>query len=351
MLKRIVSVLLALLLCLGACAEVTDKNGLLTADEEEYLEEYLALVNGHSAYYVTLSTDKKSKASYRAEDGYLGGILLYADGKGAEGLKTSGGAGELAQELEQRSLYTEYFDEGLYAEGFDDMLTCIDAYLDAARQELPCAIGEMMTDGSSVRLTVTIENRTEEKKKLSDCLSALAVNGTEAEKAKLGFRYKEVWAGEELSGEATFELAPGEWQLYVFAGGVRYDAGTAVIRGKEDAKADVVKGQSYSSKLEVARYIRLYGCLPPNYITKNQAKKLGWDSSGGNLWKVAPGKSIGGDRFGNYEGVLPDGDYTECDIDYDGGYRDAKRLVFCRDGKDWRIYYTEDHYNTFEEIR
>ena len=74
---------------------------------------------------------------------------------------------------------------------------------------------------------------------------------------------------------------------------------------------------------------------------------MGWDSSLGNLNKVAPGKSIGGDKFGNNEGKLPDGKkYKECDIDTLGAKsRGAKRIVFSNDGL---IYYTEDHYETFE---
>ncbi len=105
---------------------------------------------------------------------------------------------------------------------------------------------------------------------------------------------------------------------------------------------------SYTSKEEVAAYINLYGHLPDNFITKKEAKKLGWVSQEGNLGEVAPGKSIGGDYFGNYEGNLPQKegrDYHECDIDSDGGYRGAKRIVYSNDGL---IYYTEDHYETFE---
>ena len=105
---------------------------------------------------------------------------------------------------------------------------------------------------------------------------------------------------------------------------------------------------TYTSKEEVAAYIHEYGHLPSNFITKKQAKKLGWVSNEGNLWEVAPGKSIGGDYFGNYEGILPEKkgrDYYECDIDTDGSYRGAKRIVFSDDGL---IYYTEDHYKTFE---
>ena len=104
----------------------------------------------------------------------------------------------------------------------------------------------------------------------------------------------------------------------------------------------------YTSKDEVALYIHLYNHLPSNFITKNEAKDLGWDSSKGNLHKVAPGKSIGGDKFGNREGLLPKKDgrvYYECDIDYKKGSRNAKRIVFSNDGL---IYYTEDHYETYE---
>ena len=104
----------------------------------------------------------------------------------------------------------------------------------------------------------------------------------------------------------------------------------------------------YTSKDEVALYIHLYNHLPSNFITKNEAKELGWDSSKGNLNTVAPGKSIGGDKFGNREGLLPKKSgrvYYECDIDYKKGSRNAKRIVFSNDGL---IYYTEDHYETYE---
>ena len=117
----------------------------------------------------------------------------------------------------------------------------------------------------------------------------------------------------------------------------------------EDVSSDeIVEDGTYTSKEEVAEYIHTYGHLPSNFITKRSAKELGWVSSEGNLWDVAPGMSIGGDYFGNYEGILPesnDRDYYECDIDFDGSYRGAKRIVYSNDGL---IYYTEDHYETFE---
>ena len=112
---------------------------------------------------------------------------------------------------------------------------------------------------------------------------------------------------------------------------------------------DIVREDGwYSSKSEVGLYLYLYGKLPGNYLTKNEAYDLGWDSKKGNLWDVAPGMSIGGDKFGNREGILPKGkQYNECDIDYEGGYRGSKRIVYSKDGC---IYYTEDHYETFEQL-
>ena len=104
---------------------------------------------------------------------------------------------------------------------------------------------------------------------------------------------------------------------------------------------------SYTSKEDVALYIHLYGELPANFMTKKEARDLGWE--GGSLDPYAPGMCIGGDRFGNYEGLLPNADgrrWTECDIDTLGGKsRGAKRIVFSNDGL---IYYTDDHYESFE---
>ena len=117
-----------------------------------------------------------------------------------------------------------------------------------------------------------------------------------------------------------------------------------------DGKTKVKEQGQYTDKDRVALYIHTYGHLPDNYITKAEAQKLGWDNTLGNLKKVAPGKSIGGDRFGNYEGQLPKANkrkYFECDIDYKSGKRNAKRIVFSNDGL---IFYTDDHYKTFQQL-
>ena len=109
----------------------------------------------------------------------------------------------------------------------------------------------------------------------------------------------------------------------------------------------VVRDGEYDGKAEVAEYIRKYGGrLPRNYITKAQARALGWQ--GGPLEPYAPGKSIGGDHFGNYESKLPDARYRECDIETRGKPRGSKRLIYTQDGH--AIYYTADHYGTFEEV-
>lgn len=112
----------------------------------------------------------------------------------------------------------------------------------------------------------------------------------------------------------------------------------------------VEHGSSYTSKEEVGAYLHEYGELPPNFISKTKAKKAGWVPSEGNLDEVCPGMSIGGSVFYNDDGKLPDAEgraWHECDIDYHGGMRGPERIVWSTDGL---IYYTSDHYETFEQL-
>lgn len=123
--------------------------------------------------------------------------------------------------------------------------------------------------------------------------------------------------------------------------------GTGTASGSDP---QITENGTYTSKEDVALYIHTYQKLPSNFITKKEAQKLGWDSQKGNLDKVAKGKSIGGDRFGNYDKKLPEAKgrtWKECDINYEGGYRGAERIIYSSDGL---IYYTDDHYNSFKEI-
>ena len=116
----------------------------------------------------------------------------------------------------------------------------------------------------------------------------------------------------------------------------------------EETSADPVLDEygSYTSKEDVALYIYTYGCLPQNFITKDQARQAGWN--GGSLEPYCPGMCIGGDSFGNREGLLPKAQgrsWTECDINTLGAdSRGAERIVFSNDGL---IYYTGDHYESF----
>lgn len=113
------------------------------------------------------------------------------------------------------------------------------------------------------------------------------------------------------------------------------------------AAEQISESGHYTTKEDVALYLWVYGHLPENFITKAEARELGWE--GGSLEPYAPGSCIGGSHFGNYEGLLPeDADYTECDIDTMGAdSRGPKRLVFSDEGE---LYYTADHYESFSQI-
>ena len=120
--------------------------------------------------------------------------------------------------------------------------------------------------------------------------------------------------------------------------------------GATERGPTVTEDGRYTSKEEVALYIHTYGHLPSNFISKTKARKRGWNSKAGNLDEVCPGMSIGGSEFYNDDGQLPDArgrTWKECDIDYTGGYRGAERIVFSNDGL---IFYTADHYKTFEQL-
>lgn len=138
--------------------------------------------------------------------------------------------------------------------------------------------------------------------------------------------------------------------LYSITGTVGMDRSPADARVTPSPAAVVGEtieedGWYYSAE-DVSLYLYTYEELPDNFITKDEAEALGWE--GGSVEDYAPGYAIGGDRFGNREGLLPDApgrDYYECDIDTNGAdSRGAKRIVYSDDGL---IYYTDDHYESF----
>lgn len=97
----------------------------------------------------------------------------------------------------------------------------------------------------------------------------------------------------------------------------------------------------------VLRSLNASGRLPERFLTKAQARQLGW-RPGRSLWEVPAlqGRAIGGDRFGNRERRLPQGSWQEADLGYKGGKRGAQRLVYGQSGR----YVSVDHYQTFHEV-
>ena len=121
--------------------------------------------------------------------------------------------------------------------------------------------------------------------------------------------------------------------------------GRTILPPDQTPPPAIAEDGEYTSPEDVADYLHAYGRLPGNFITKKEAQALGWP--GGDLWEYAPGKSIGGDYFGNYEGALPKGSYHECDVNYNGGSRGAERIIYGTDGSVW---YTGDHYESFTQL-
>lgn len=116
------------------------------------------------------------------------------------------------------------------------------------------------------------------------------------------------------------------------------------------APTDTPKQTAITAPQDIADYIFAHGTLPDNFLTKSEARQLGWDSSQNYVSDVAPGYSIGGDKFGNYEGLLPDASgrkWYEADANYTAGPRGAERILYSSDGL---VYYTNDHYQTFTEM-
>ncbi len=101
--------------------------------------------------------------------------------------------------------------------------------------------------------------------------------------------------------------------------------------------------------VETVKSLRRDGRLPARYMTKAEAARAGW-RPGDDLCRVAPGRVIGGDRFGNRERKLPVANgrvWYEADLDFACGRRGARRLVWSNDRL---IFVTVDHYRTFHEV-
>jgi uncharacterized protein YjdB len=147
-------------------------------------------------------------------------------------------------------------------------------------------------------------------------------------------------------GKRVYAKAVGDAVITAKCDGKSYSCKVKVLSGETEKLAE---NGIYTSKEKVASYIHTYQKLPDNFITKDEAKKLGWE--GGSLLSCAPYKCIGGDKYLNYEKTLPvktDRIYYECDINTLGALtRGAERLIYSNDGL---IYYTSDHYATFTKL-
>ena len=115
----------------------------------------------------------------------------------------------------------------------------------------------------------------------------------------------------------------------------------------------VQESGEYTTRDSVAAYLCKFDKLPTNYVTQNEGKSL-YESRKGKTfdkWNFNPwttiGVMIGGDKFGNSEGLLPKGTYHEADVDYSAKNRGTKRLVY---QSDCVIYYTADHYESFDKL-
>ena len=172
-----------------------------------------------------------------------------------------------------------------------------------------------------------------------------AVTTTAAELTSEGFSEKE---SETEQTDAT-DIETSDSASDAASDSAAADSSNGEDKDETDAtqeQSDISEDGEYTSKDDVALYIHTYGHLPSNFVTKNEARDAGWE--GGSLENYFPGCSIGGDVFGNREGLLPKKSgrkYYECDIDTRGAdSRGAKRIVFSNDGL---IYYTDDHYESF----
>lgn len=123
-----------------------------------------------------------------------------------------------------------------------------------------------------------------------------------------------------------------EWEDYGF---------DVIVVYKKDYS--IFESGRYTSVEEVSIFLSLYQKLPKNYLKKEDFSR--------NDYTRENKLSIGGDIFYNREGILPRKNgrvYHECDIDYYGGSRNSKRIVF---SNDHLIFYTNNHYESFSIIR
>lgn len=109
----------------------------------------------------------------------------------------------------------------------------------------------------------------------------------------------------------------------------------------------------YTSKGDVALYLMQYHELPPNYITVYGNDYLEKHPEYNDDYAIGGDTHINDGKLKGF-GVTEDVMLKECDIkgeSYDKDYaRGSLRLVYTCNTKSVRVFYTTDHYDTFEEL-
>lgn len=145
-----------------------------------------------------------------------------------------------------------------------------------------------------------------------------------------------------LSSSSSFEISSSSAEISSSSGKIL----------TEELLAAIQESGAYTTRDSVAAYLCKFEKLPSNYRTKSEAQIL-YESTGKTFskWNFNPwttlGVMVGGDSFSNREGLLPDGSYKECDVEYSLANRGTKRLVYA---ESCTIYYTADHYESFTKI-
>lgn len=142
--------------------------------------------------------------------------------------------------------------------------------------------------------------------------------------------------------------------MYVYNNFIKDNTASASNTTVEYGKVNEAESSSLQQSVDqltaekaVINYVKQNHQLPNYYITKNEARKQGWNPSKGNLCEVLPGRAIGGDKFSNREKTLPQGEkYFEADVNYHCGNRNADRIIFTKNGD---VYLTKNHYKSFEK--
>lgn len=198
-------------------------------------------------------------------------------------------------------------------------------------KEYNCKISVKKTEISSKNITLVYGN-----------IAKLTLKNPKSRVAWFSSNKKIVFA----DGKNVYARSVGEAVITAKCSGKSYVCNINVTSGETDK---IVENGKYTSKEKVAPYIHEYNKLPDNFITKKEAKLLGWN--GGSLLNYASDKCIGGDVYSNYEKSLPvkyGRVYYECDINTLGALeRGAERIIYSNDGL---IFYTADHYATFEKL-